>query len=343
MKKILLFVFIIFAFFSCSRQKDTKKLITVVMVNDMGSIYDSSFTQNAWSGVVKYAKDKNLPRKNYVHINSPTPNDYIPNISNFADMKFDLIVTPGYYFLDSINVVAQKYPKQKILLIDAISKLNENVSSVTFNSNEGSFLVGVCAALKANEMKLNKVGFLGGIDIKEVNDFEAGFIAGVKSINPNINIVVEYANDFANPSKGQKIAAKMYDKGINIIFNVAGFTGSGLIKEARIRAQRGEKVWVIGVDKDQYKEGIYMKDKSVILTSMMKRLDVVTYDTMLLVETGKFKGGHKIYSLKNDGVGIPKNNPNLKSQWLKIVKKYKDDIINKKIIVPNVPDRIKSK
>ncbi len=338
-KKILLLCFFAITLISCDSKKDNN--IKVAMVSDIGSIDDKSFNQNTWEGIVKYAKENNLPRKNYTFANSPTKEDYIVNLSNFADEHFDLIIACGYYFEKHINIVGSKYPNQNFLLIDAIAKTNKNVLSITFNSNEGSFLVGVAAALKANEMGLNKVGFLGGVDEYLVQAFEAGFVSGVEAVNPNIKVFIEYANDFANPMKGQQIASKMYDKGVNIIFNVAGSTGNGLIKEAKKRAKMGDDVWVIGVDKDQYKEGIYEKEKSVILTSMIKRVDIATYDTIKLVKNGKFKGGHKIYGLKSKGVSLPSKNPNLKNEWLKVIQKYKDEIINGKIVISKKPKRIK--
>ncbi len=341
-KFFLAFIFIGLAFVFVACDKKSSEDVSVAMVCGIGSIDDKSFNQFTWEGIVRYAKDHDLAKENYTFANSSTKEDYIINLSRFADEKLGLVVATGYYFENSMNIVGEKYPNQNFLLIDAISKVDKNVLSVTFNTNEGSFLAGVAAALKANSHSWDKVGFLGGIDGVIVQSFEAGFVQGVKAINPNIKVVVEHADDFANPIKGQRIAAKMYDKGINIIFNVAGSTGNGLIKEAKKRAIKGQDVWVIGVDKDQYEEGIYDKNKSVILTSVLKRVDVATYDSIDLVKNKKFKGGHKIYGLKNKGVGLPKNNPNLKKEWMEIIKKYEDDIVSGKVIVPFKPARVQN-
>ncbi len=332
---LLLLFFVSFIFISCDKKQKSEKDFSIAMVSGLGSVDDKSFNQTAWKGVLKYAEENNLPRKNYTHTNPARPEDFIVTLSDFADEHRSVIIALAYYLKDAVDIVSSKYPKQKFFLFDAMANTDKNVSSVSFAANEGSFLVGVCAALKASEMKIDKVGFLGGFNIKVIQEFEAGFRAGVKSINSNIKVVSVFANDFVNPSKGAKIASKMYDEGINIIFNVAGSTGNGLIKEAKRRANLGQNVWVIGVDKDQYEYGVYKEDKSVILTSMIKKLDVAVYDAISLVAKGEFKGGHKVYSLKNNGIGLPKNNPNLKSQWVKIVKKYKQDIIDEKIVVPN--------
>ncbi len=337
MNRMLLFllvVFISFSFNSCDSKKD-KNDISVVLVSGIGSIDDKSFNQSAWEGILKYAKENNMPKENYIHTNPARTEDFVITLANFADEKRTLIIALAYYLKDAVDIVSSKYPNQKFLLFDSISKPNKNISSITFAANEGSFLVGICAALKADEMNLKKVGFLGGMNSKPIQEFEAGFKAGVKIINPNIKVFSFFADDFANPTKGQKIASKMYDKGINIIFNVAATTGNGLIKEAKKRASLGDDVWVVGVDKDQYKYGIYKEGKSVILTSMMKRLDIAVYDTLSSLKKGEFQAGVTLYSLKNNGVSLPKNNPNLKTQWLEIVEKYKNDIINEKIVVPN--------
>ncbi len=335
MKRLVVILFSIFlplSFIAC-QDKNQKKHIKIAMVSGIGNIDDKSYNQSAWRGIVIYAKEKHLPKKNYAHITSSREEDFTTNLSIFADKKVDLIIASGYYLTNATNKVASRYPKQNFLLLDNLSNQN-NVLSVTFASNEGSFLVGICAALKAKEMKIKKVGFLGGIKSKVLKNFEAGFIAGVKAIDPSIKVIIKYANYFTNKSKGQKIASQMYDDGIKIIYNVAGRTGIGLINEAKKRASLGQDAWVIGVDRDQYEDGIYKDGKSVILTSMIKRLGVVTHDTALSIEQNTFKAGHKLYSLKNNGIGLPRKNPNLKEEWLKTVNEYKKKIIDAKIIVP---------
>ncbi len=348
--KLLLVSIVFFGFTACQDKKENQaktqsgeKKLTLAMISDIGNIDDRSFNQNTWEGILRYVKEANLPKENYSHTSSHKPEDYINNLSHFADKGIDLIVSPGYYFIGPVNKVAPKYPKQKFLLIDGVSSDTTNVLSVTFATNEGSYLAGVCTAFKAKEMGVDRVGFLGGIDGDIVQSFEAGFIEGIKVIDSNIKIEVRHADDFANPTKGQRIASQMYDDGIKIIFNVAGNTGNGLIREAKRRAKLGEDVWVVGVDQDQYEDGIWEEGKSVILTSVLKKLDIATYTTIKAVENGTFKAGQKVYSLKNDGVGLPKINPNLKEEWIKVANKYRQDIIDGKIKVSLKPARVLSK
>ncbi len=338
---VSLFVYILSIFFllSCEGKNSTPD-VHVALVSDFTNIEDKSYNQMAWRGVIGYVKEYNLPEKNYVSMDVSKNDDAMSYYSYLIDENFDLIITPGYYFLDSVDMVARSYVDTKFLLFDNGLSDVENVKSVTFANNEGSYLVGICAALKSKELMVDKIGFVGGLDISVVREFEAGFIAGVKSIDPKMDVMVIYTQDFSSPLKGQKIASKMYDDGIKVIFNVAGYTGTGIISEAKRRAKNHEDVWVVGVDKDQYEDGVYEQNKSVVLTSMLKRLDIATYDTIASIVDDDFEGGHITYSLKNNGVGLPEINPNLKSKWIKVVNKHKRNIIIGDVVVPKIPKRI---
>ncbi len=333
MRYILHIAFIIFIslFTTACSDKDTNKKLKIVMLSDISSIDDKSFNANIWNGVLQYAKEHDLPKENYIFSVSSTKDDIIDNLSNFADKHPDIIITSGALFKEPLDKVAPRYPKKRFLGFDIWNDNIPNIASTTFLAGEASYLAGICAALKAKELNTTKVGFLGGMDFYVIRNFLIGYEAGVKAVDKNMEVMVQFAGDFANPTKGQQIASAMYNQGIKIIFNVAGSTGNGLIKEAKHRAVRGEDVWVIGVDRDQYEDGIYDKNKSVILTSVLKNLNIVTYNILTEVQNGTFKGGIRTYSLKNNGVGLPKNNPNLKPEWMKIVNKHKADIIAGKI------------
>ncbi len=132
----------------------------------------------------------------------------------------------------------------------------------------------------------------------------------------------------------------MYDAGAYVVYHAAGGTGNGLFKEAKGRVANGEDVWAIGVDKDQYEDGVYEDGKSVVLTSMVKRVDVAAYTLAKEVAEDKFAGGLKVFSLANDGVGIPANNPNLKDDWTKQIEDYKAKIISGEVVVSETPKRV---
>ena len=216
MKKILVLLLVVmtvaFAFVGCAKEEETAGGITVGLVTDTGGIDDKSFNQGTWEGIVRYAEEAELSESDYRFIQSVSDADYITNLSQFADEDLDLIVAPGFLFVEAMAEVAADYPEQKFLIIDSVVDAT-NVASAVFAEEQGSFLVGVAAALKAEEAGMDTVGFLGGMDFELIQKFEAGFEAGVYAVNPDMNILVEYAGSFSDNQKGQTLAAKMYDDG----------------------------------------------------------------------------------------------------------------------------------
>lgn len=309
----------------------------VGLVTDVGGIDDRSFNQGTWEGIVRFAQDYKLPKSNYKYLQSSAEADYVPNLSTFADEGLNLIIAPGFLFEQAMTQVAKNYPTRKFLIIDTVVSL-PNVVSATFAEHEGSFLVGVAAALKAKADGKNILGFLGGMQFPLIEKFQAGFEQGVKAVYPDCKILVDYAGDFAAPDKGQALAQKQYNAGAYIIYHAAGGTGNGLIKEAKERQQKGDLRWAIGVDKDQYADGIYSGNKSAVLTSMMKRVDVAAYEVSKMTMEGKFPGGQVlVFSSKNKGVGIPDNNPNLSADIVAKVKEYEALIASGKLVVSEIP------
>lgn len=308
---------------------------TVGFVTDTGGIDDKSFNQGTWEGIVKYAEEKGWEQgKQYNFIQSNDEADYIPNLSVFGDDEYNAVIAAGFKFKDSMNEVSTQYPDTNFVIIDEAVE-QPNVASVSFAEEQGSFLVGVAAAKIS---KTKKVGFIGGEDFALIRKFHTGFAAGVHSVDPSIEIIDQYAGSFGDPGKGQQIASLMYEKGVDVIYHAAGGSGNGVINEAKNRVENGENVWVIGVDKDQYADGIYDKEnnKSVVLTSMMKRVDVAAYNMIEAAQNGEFPGGEKtVLTLADDGVGIPKENPNLSDDIVKEIESYKDKIVNGDITVPS--------
>ena len=141
-----------------------------------------------------------------------------------------------------------------------------------------------------------------------------------------------YQGSFSDVAAGQQLAAQMYDRGVKVIFSAAGGVGVGVINEAKTRAAKG--VWVIGVDSDQYGQGIYSGNKSIILTSALKRVESAAYDMIKAENDGKFPGGQTlVFDAKKNGVGIPATNPNLKPEVAKRVADVLDQLKAGKIVV----------
>ena len=316
--------------------------ISIGLCTDTGGVDDKSFNQGTWEGVKRYAKDHKLDKDAIQYVQATSDADYIPQLTTFSEAGKDLIVAPGFLFKDAITQVAKDFPEQKFLFIDDVSDA-PNVCSAVFAEHEGSFLVGMAAGLKADAEGKKKVGFVGGMDFETIQKFEAGYEQGVHAVNPDIEVVVEYVGAFDKPEDAQAIATKMFDNGCYIIYHAAGSSGNGVIKEAKDRALNGEDVWVIGVDRDQYEEGIYKDDKSVILTSMVKRVDNASYIIATEVAKDEFKGGVRTFGLKEDGVALPDKNPNLKDEWVEAIKEKAADIISGKLTIDPQPDRLKDK
>lgn len=310
----------------------------VALVTDTGGIDDKSFNQSTWEGIEKF-KEETGAETNYAQSNSDA--DYIPNLSNFADEEYNLIVAPGFLFETAMAEVATNYPEQSLLIIDTVVPDKANVASAVFAEEQGSFLVGIAAGKAAVAAGKTTVGFVGGMDLPLIQKFEAGFEAGVKAVDANISVLVEYVGDFVDAGKGQSLASKMYDQGAYVVYQAAGSAGNGAIKEAKDRRTSGEDVWVIGVDKDQYADGIYEGEKSAILTSMMKRVDVAAYTVAKLALEGAFPGGEVLtFDLSNAGVSIPEVNPNLSDDVVAEITAYGDKIKSGEIVVPTTPSRI---
>ncbi len=303
----------------CSKVAES---FNVGMVTDAGTIDDKSFNQGTWEGVQKAAADLGLEAK-YLKPSGTTEADYIKEIGNLYDAGIKFIVCPGYKFETAIFQTQDKYPDAKFVILDGyphsgdfVPVVKENTVSIFFAEQQSGFLVGVAAALQLEE---GEVGYIGGMEVPAVQKFNWGFQQGLSYANENLgtNIVIKaenviYQGSFDNVAAGQQLAAQMFDKGVDAIFCAAGGVGIGAINEAKSRAKAGEEAWILGVDVDQYDDGIYEGDKSVILTSAMKSVGQAAYDMIIAESKGEFPGGQTlVFDANNKGVGIPSENPNL--------------------------------
>lgn len=299
--------------------------LKVGMVTDAGTIDDKSFNQGTWEGVERAAQEFGLEKK-YLKPVGTTEADYVKEIGNLYDAGFKFIVTPGFKFETAIYQAQTKHQDAKFVLIDGNPHsgdfnpvVGQNTVSIFFAEQESGFLAGVAAAL---ELKEGEFGFIGGMEIPPVQKFNWGFQQGVNYANENFGTTVSikpenvvYQGSFDNVAAGQQLAAKMFDRGVRAIFVAAGGVGIGSINEAKARARAGQEAWIVGVDVDQFAEGVYEGDKSVILTSAMKYIDQATYDMIKAELDGSFPGGQTlVFDASNNGIGIPKTNPNLSAE-----------------------------
>ncbi len=321
----------------CSKKAEEKKAMKVGMVTDAGTIDDKSFNQGTWEGIVKAGEELSVSTK-YLKPVGTTEADYLKEIGNLYDAGFKFIVTPGFKFETAIFQAQDKYTDANFVLIDgaphnadySVFKTGDNTVSVFFAEHESGFIAAVAAAL---QLKEGEMGFIGGMEIPPVQKFNWGFQQGIKYANDNLGTSIKinaeniiYQGTFNDVAAGQQLAAQMFDKGLNAIFCAAGGVGVGAINEAKSRAKTGQDVWIIGVDVDQYPDGIYQGDKSIILTSATKKIGVAAYDMIKAQLESKFPGGQTfIFDATNNGVGIPAENPNLDSAVIAKV----DDVFKK--------------
>ncbi|MCF6093167.1 BMP family protein [Microaerobacter geothermalis] len=302
--------------------------VRIGMVTDVGGVNDNSFNQSAWEGLQRLQSDLGQDKVVVDFAQSTGDADYIPNLNQFVKDGWNLTWGIGFLMGDHVKQVADQNPDAKLAIIDAVVEA-PNVASVTFKEHEGSYLVGVVAGLMT---KSNKIGFVGGMEIPVIKRFEAGFTAGVKAANPDAEVIINYTGAFDKPDLGKAAAATMYDRGADIIFHAAGAVGDGVFNEAKTRQQAGDKVWVIGVDKDQS----ITFGNDVTLTSMMKRVDEAVYRVSKDLIDGKYQGGQIVsLGLKENAVGLPENNPNIPEDVLMQVEEYKQKIISGEIVVPS--------
>jgi basic membrane protein A len=300
-----------------------EKTYRVGMVTDVGGVNDNSFNQSAWEGLQKLSEETGAEVK---YLQSKGDADYVPNLNEFVKNGYDLTWGIGFLMADHVKQVAEQNPDAKLAIIDGVVEGQDNVASVLFAEHEGSYLVGVVAGLMT---KTNKVGFVGGMEIPVITRFEKGFVAGVKAVNPNAEVIVNYTGYFDKPDEGKAAAASIYDAGADIIFHASGKTGDGVFGEANDRKKAGKQVWVIGVDRDQRDLG-----EDITLTSMMKRVDVAVQTVSKTVMDNNFKGGVTVLGLKDDAVGLPADNPHIPADVLAKVEEYKQKIVSGEIVVP---------
>lgn len=297
----------------------TGKDIKVGLVTDVGGVNDGSFNQSAWTGLQKAGTDLGI-EVNYLE--SKTDADYAPNIQNFLDEDYDLIICVGYMLADATREAATANPDQKFAIIDDSSNSDlANVTCLMFRQEQASYLVGYVAGMMT---KSNNVGFVIGMANETMNQFGYGYCAGVLDANPSCKIQQFNANSFADSATGKTLANTAITNGADIVYQAAGATGLGVIE-----ACQEAGVYAIGVDSDQ--SSIAPK---TIITSAMKRVDNAVYDCAKAMQDGTLEGGVKVYDLSMGGVDIAPTQDLLPADVVTKVNEVKQDIISGKITVP---------
>lgn len=312
--------------------------ISIGLATDEAGANDKSFNQSANTGLEKAEKEFGFQ---YIVIESQKKEDYEPNLQALVDSGCQLSFATGYQLADAITAVAKNNPDMKFCLVDTVAE-GDNIKSIVFKEEEGSFLVGVIAGLTT---KTNKIGFIGGKDQETIVKFESGFAAGVAAVNPEAakglistdgktpGATVKYADSFADTNKGYELAKSLYESGCDIIYHAAGGVGIGMFQVAKQLKDGGKDVWGIGVDMDQ---AISLPEYAeIILTSMIKDVEKATYDTAKSMVEGNFKTGTTVLGISEGGVRVSESTAEKVSpEILARVNELENKIKSGEIIVP---------
>jgi basic membrane protein A len=322
--------------------------ISVGIAFDIGGIGDKSFNDAAKRGFDQAVADGLVSEATCLEPDESGSNRD-ENLLALADDGFDLVLGIGFAFSPVINENAANYADQQFAVIDGYATCPPdicsdipnpappNVTDLTFEEQEGSFLVGVAAAEQAAKLSCDTVGFLGGQTGFLIGKFEAGYTAGVQTVDPNLNVLVEYIGDstaaFNDAVNGENLSTKMYDEGACVIYHAAGASGAGLFTAA----VKADKI-AIGVDSDQY-QLVSDEQKPLVLTSMLKRVDTAVYNAISQAGDGSLEGGiAQVFGLAEDGISYSTSNAELMTQdIIDAVEGYKAQIISGDIVPPVEP------
>jgi basic membrane protein A len=293
------------------------------IVYDAGGKFDKSFNQSAFEGAERFKKETKI---GYIEAQASSDTQAEQVLRGLARKKLDLIAAIGFSQTQAVQKVAKEFPNVHFVIIDAVAK-GDNINAVLFREEEGSYLVGTAAALAS---KTKKIGFVGGMDIPLIRTFACGYTQGAKAAAPKIevlqNMVGTTSAAWNDPAKGGELARAQFERGVDVVFAVAGGSGMGTLQQAK---EKGKLA--IGVDANQN----YLHP-GTMLTSMVKHVDNAIYDSFMQMKNGSWQAGISYKGLKEGGVDwvVDKDNRALVTPTMeKSVNDAKAAIISGKIKV----------
>ena len=270
------------------------------LIFDLGGKFDQSFNQSAFEGAQRWVEETG---GEYREIELQSEAQREQALRRMAGSGANPVVTVGFAFGSILEEVAPEYPDTDFVIIDSVVD-QPNVRSVVFTEHEGSYLVGMLAAMAS---QTDTVGFVGGMDIPLIRRFACGYAQGAQAVNPDIEIIENMTGStptaWNDPVRGAELTRAQVDQGADVIYHAAGGTGVGVLQAA---ADAG--VYGIGVDSNQN----HLHPGSV-LTSMLKRVDVAVYEAFMDGADGEMETGVQVLDLASNGVGyaVDENNAEL--------------------------------
>lgn len=315
-------------------QQATGKAVKACQVTDTGGIDDKSFNATAWAGVERAVSELKVEGK---YLESQQQTDYEKNINAFIEEGCNLIIPVGFLLADATAAAAAANADQNFAIVDVTyDPAISNVLGLGFSTDEAAFLAGYLAA---GMTKTGKVGTFGGIPIPTVTIFMDGLARGVAYYNQENGTNVEvlgwdpatqnglFAGNFESTDDGRTLGQTLLGEGADIIMPVAGPVGLGTAEAVKTAGN----AWIIGVDTDWTVSAEQYKD--IVLTSVVKKMDVAVFDAIKAVQDGTFKGGTYTGTLKNDGVGLGTTPASVPADLLTKIDAVKKGIIDGSISV----------
>ncbi len=293
------------------------------VVFDMGGKFDKSFNQGVYEGVERFKKETGVKYREF-EVTNPSQREQA--IRKMAQRKANPVLAIGFAQATALEKVAKDFPDTKFSIIDAVVKL-PNVQSIVFKEQEGSFLVGMLAAMKS---ETKAVSFVGGMDIPLIRRFNCGYAQGAKYAVKDVKVISNMTGStpsaWNDPVKGGELARSQFDRGSDVVFAAAGGTGIGVYQAAKDAGK-----FAIGVDSNQ--NHIH---PGTMLTSMVKAVDVAAFNTFNGVKEDSWKPGFNVLGLAEGGVDWAydeHNKPLITAEMKAAVDQAKADIISGKIVV----------
>lgn len=284
--------------------KPDAKSLKVGLTYDIGGRGDASFNDAAAAGIDRAIAELGVQKSNVKEASAAagdTEDIKASRLRQLASEGYNPIVAVGFAYADALKAVAAQFPNTRFAIVDAGVEGAKNVTPLVFAEEQGSFLAGVIAAYKSKKCS---IGFVGGVDVPLIQKFEAGFYQGAKAAAPKIKIEKKYltpagdVSGFNDPTKGNAASGGLIDGGADVLYHAAGASGKGVFSAAKARG-----ALAIGVDSDQYKQTTVAESKDVIISSVLKRVDVAVYDYIAAAARNDLSTLPKVFDLSVDGVG----------------------------------------
>ncbi|MEM9268985.1 MAG: BMP family ABC transporter substrate-binding protein [Pseudomonadota bacterium] len=265
--------------------------IKPAVIFDIGGKFDGSFNEASFRGAERFKAETGIAYREF-EIQSDAQREQA--LRRFAQQGNSPIVVAGFAYGSAMEAVAADFPDTQFAIIDMVVD-QPNVRSVVFNEHEGSYLVGMMAAMKSES---GTVGFVGGMDIPLIRKFACGYVQGVKAVNPDATVLQNMTGTtgaaWNDPVKGGELTRAQVDQGADVVYHAAGGTGRGVLQAA---ADAG----ILGIGVDSNQNGM---QPGSVLTSMLKRVDNAVYNALMDAKNGEFTPGFSVLGVAERGVGI---------------------------------------